>query len=73
MKIAIIGAGWAGLAAAIASTQAGHHATVFEASRAVGGGLEPYRIPNLGIHWITVSTSWSGRIPNVCASSDWWV
>lgn len=37
MKIAIIGAGWAGLTAAIASTQAGHHATVFEASRAVGG------------------------------------
>ena len=37
MKIAIIGAGWAGLAAAIATTQAGHHATVFEASRAVGG------------------------------------
>ena len=37
MKIAIIGAGWAGMAAAVAATQAGHHATVFEASRAVGG------------------------------------
>ena len=37
MKIAVIGAGWAGLAAAITATQAGHHATVFEASRAIGG------------------------------------
>ncbi|WP_114971261.1 hydroxysqualene dehydroxylase HpnE [Rhodoferax ferrireducens] len=37
MKIAIIGAGWAGMAAAVEATQAGHHAIVFEASRAVGG------------------------------------
>jgi predicted NAD/FAD-binding protein len=37
MKIAIIGAGWAGLAAAVRATQDGHHAIVFEASRAIGG------------------------------------
>lgn len=37
MKLAIIGAGWAGLAAAVQATQDGHHATVFEASRALGG------------------------------------
>ncbi|WP_367849517.1 hydroxysqualene dehydroxylase HpnE [Rhodoferax sp. WC2427] len=37
MKIAVVGAGWAGLAAAVTATQAGHHATIFEASRAVGG------------------------------------
>ena len=37
MKIAVIGAGWAGLAAAVTATQAGHHTTVFEASRAIGG------------------------------------
>ncbi|MBC7916952.1 MAG: FAD-dependent oxidoreductase [Rhodoferax sp.] len=37
MKIAIVGAGWAGMAAAVAAIEAGHHATVFEASRAVGG------------------------------------
>ena len=37
MKIAIIGAGWAGLAAAVEATQAGHHAIVFEAAKAVGG------------------------------------
>lgn len=37
MNIAIIGAGWAGMAAAIAAVQAGHHATVLEAARTVGG------------------------------------
>ncbi len=37
MKVAIVGAGWAGMAAAVAAVQAGHDATVFEAARAVGG------------------------------------
>jgi hypothetical protein len=37
MKVAVIGAGWAGMAAAIAHTQAGHQVTVFEAARTVGG------------------------------------
>jgi squalene-associated FAD-dependent desaturase len=37
VKIAIIGAGWAGLAAAVQATQDGHHTTVFEASRSLGG------------------------------------
>lgn len=37
MKVAVIGAGWAGMAAAIAHTQAGRQVTVFEAARAVGG------------------------------------
>ena len=36
-RIAVIGAGWAGLAAAIGVTQSGHYATVFEASKAIGG------------------------------------
>jgi hydroxysqualene dehydroxylase len=36
-NIAIVGGGWAGMAAAVAATQAGHHATVFEASHAIGG------------------------------------
>ena len=36
-NIAIVGGGWAGMAAAVAATQAGHHATVFEASHALGG------------------------------------
>ncbi len=37
MKVLITGAGWAGLSCAIELTKAGHHATVVEASRVVGG------------------------------------
>ena len=37
MRIAIIGAGWAGMAAAMAAVQDGHDVTVFEAARTVGG------------------------------------
>jgi len=37
LKVAIIGAGWAGLAAAVKATQAGHQVTVFEAAHAPGG------------------------------------
>ena len=37
MKIAVVGAGWAGLAAAVQATQAGHTVTVFEAARTPGG------------------------------------
>jgi hydroxysqualene dehydroxylase len=37
MRVLIIGAGWAGLAAAVEATRLGHHATVLEAARAVGG------------------------------------
>lgn len=36
-KIAIVGAGWAGLAAAVHAVQVGHSVTVFEASRSLGG------------------------------------
>ena len=35
--VAIIGAGWSGLAAAVAATQAGHQVTVFESARTLGG------------------------------------
>ena len=37
MKVAVLGAGWAGLAASIAAIQAGHQVTVFEATRTLGG------------------------------------
>ncbi len=37
MKIAIVGAGWAGLAAAVSALHSGHNAILFEASHAIGG------------------------------------
>jgi len=37
LNIAVVGAGWAGLAAAVTATEAGHIATVFEASETLGG------------------------------------
>lgn len=48
MKIAIIGAGWAGMAAAVEATQAGHETVIFEASRNLGGRARSVnaRLPN---------------------------
>lgn len=37
MKIAIVGAGWAGMAAAVEAGRSGHQVTVFEAARTLGG------------------------------------
>nr|WP_180127569.1 hydroxysqualene dehydroxylase HpnE [Rhodoferax sp. BLA1] len=37
MNIAVVGAGWAGLAAAVSATQAGHTTTVYEAAESLGG------------------------------------
>ena len=37
MRIAVVGAGWAGLAAAVRATQAGHDVTVFETAAMPGG------------------------------------
>lgn len=37
MKIAIVGAGWAGCAAAVEATRLGHQVTLFEAARTAGG------------------------------------
>ncbi len=36
-RIAVVGAGWAGLAAAVSAQRAGHRVTVFEAARTLGG------------------------------------
>ena len=37
MRVAVVGAGWAGCAAAVEATRLGHHVTVFEAGRTAGG------------------------------------
>lgn len=37
MKIAVVGAGWAGLAAAVCAVRAGHDVSVWEAARTLGG------------------------------------
>jgi len=37
MKIAVVGAGWAGLACAVHAVRAGHDVAVFEAARTLGG------------------------------------
>ena len=44
LKLAVIGAGWAGLAAAVELTSAGHQVEVFEASRVPGGRARAARI-----------------------------
>ena len=37
MKLAIVGTGWAGMAAAVEAAERGHHLTIFEATRQLGG------------------------------------
>ena len=37
MKVAVIGGGWAGMAAAVTAAQKGHDVTVLEAARSLGG------------------------------------
>ncbi|MBI3532893.1 MAG: FAD-dependent oxidoreductase [Burkholderiales bacterium] len=48
MKLAVIGAGWAGMAAAVEATRIGHQVTVFEAARTLGGRARavPGRLPD---------------------------
>ncbi|PRY97066.1 squalene-associated FAD-dependent desaturase [Jezberella montanilacus] len=49
MKIAVVGAGWAGLASALALTKAGHEVTVFEASPTPGGRARGVADEHLGM------------------------
>lgn len=48
MKIGIVGAGWAGLSAAVRLKQSGHNVTVFEASDTPGGRARRVTDPKLG-------------------------
>ncbi len=48
MRVAVVGAGWAGMAAAVQATRIGHQVTVFEAARTLGGRARavPGRLPD---------------------------
>ena len=46
MQVAIIGGGWAGMAAAVQLSLSGHHPTVFEASRQLGGRARNLDLPS---------------------------
>ena len=48
MKLAIVGAGWAGLSCAVEAVRAGHDVTVFEASRSLGGRARRVEAPGDG-------------------------
>jgi squalene-associated FAD-dependent desaturase len=50
MKVAVVGAGWAGLAAAVAGVRGGHDITLFEATRTLGGRARalPAQLPDGG-------------------------
>jgi squalene-associated FAD-dependent desaturase len=47
-RLAIVGGGWAGLAAAVAATERGHRITLFEATRTLGGRARtlPLQLPD---------------------------
>lgn len=47
MKLAIVGAGWAGLSAAVRAADLGHQVTVFEASHTLGGRARAVVSPRL--------------------------
>ncbi len=49
MKLAVIGAGWAGLAAAVRATEAGHAVTVFEMASQPGGRARELVIDGLAL------------------------
>ena len=48
-SIVIIGSGWAGLAAAVKLTQQGHHVTLFESAKQIGGRARSVKFDHLDV------------------------
>ena len=46
LQVAVIGAGWAGCAAAVAATRQGHAVTLFEAAAEPGGRARSVTLPD---------------------------
>jgi squalene-associated FAD-dependent desaturase len=44
-RVAVVGGGWAGLAAAVRAVQAGHHVTLFEMAQQLGGRARSVPLP----------------------------
>ena len=49
MKVAVVGGGWAGCAAAVEATRLGHHVTLFEATRTAGGRARRVDVDHRGV------------------------
>lgn len=49
MKLAVVGGGWAGLAAAVRATQAGHGVTLFEMAAQLGGRAREVEVDGLAL------------------------
>ena len=49
MKVAVVGGGWAGLAAAVRATQAGHQVTLFELAAQIGGRARGVNVDGLAL------------------------
>lgn len=45
LRLGVVGGGWAGMAAAVTATQAGHQVTLFEAARSWGGRARALPVP----------------------------
>lgn len=54
LEVAVIGGGWAGLAAAVQATQDGHHVTLFEMASQLGGRARSVSFPDDSEQELTV-------------------
>ena len=61
LRVAIVGGGWAGLAAAVRATQAGHQVSVFEAAHQWGGRARTVTDGATYFHARSVRPGWSNR------------